>query len=198
VHHNIMRVWGNATERDLNEGMEWYSTAHTFCRGLVGRYGITIEQAAGVTAAISPLLSWEKNLLFADTLVQTGDAPCLKRNVRKAQAILEGVDPLDVLGGHKVRSFYDNILQPDTSNEVTIDRHAFDVAVGCVTNDQLRKQLDRKGMYRAFAQLYRDAAADLGVMAHQVQAVTWSAWRRTKVYDRPQHVTLYQVPLLTP
>lgn len=191
MHQNILNVWDTATSAEVQQGETWYARAHEICANNAERFGVTVEQAVGAFAAISPMLSWERNISCAESLLANGTAPCLKKNVRKGILILEGVDPLDVLGGRKVRSFYHNILLPDTSYEVTIDRHAFDVAVGCTTDDRTRKALNRVGMYDQFRRLYRDAARELGCLPHQVQAVTWLAWKRTKDYAS-NHATLYQ------
>ena len=43
--------------------------------------------------------------------------------------------------------------------------------------DRARHVLDRKGEYERIADIYRSAAATLGVAPHVVQAVVWAAWR---------------------
>ena len=47
----------------------------------------------------------------------------LSLGIDRACAILAGSDPYHVLGGRKERSFYRNILSPDTAGPVTVDRH---------------------------------------------------------------------------
>lgn len=194
MHENILTVWDSASTEDREAGGLWYRRAHDFCVEIAENSPYSVRQIAGATAALSPMLSWERNLAYVKVLVETGDAPCLKKNVRKGNAILlEGLDPSSVLGGRKVQSFFHNIADPDTSRAVTIDRHAFDIAVGCTTDDATRKSLNRKGYYQAFARLYRAAADEIGVLPHVVQATTWLAWKRTKEYAS-NHATLYQTP----
>lgn len=178
---NILACFATATPEEVADGKAWYSTAHTFAVGLSERYGISVTQAAGIIAALSPRLSWDLNLRNADTLVRTGDVGGLRGNVVKAQRILAGEHPDVVLGGNKVRSFFDNILRPEESTAVTIDRHAWDIADGDVGDDKSRKALERKGVYQALCDAYIDAAAEVGLAPHVVQAVTWVAWRRRKV-----------------
>ena len=177
---NIVSVYNAASETEREEGAEWYSAALTFARGLSERYGVDVTAAAGIIAALSPRLPWDRNMLYADTLCATGDAPVLGGSKDKARRIWFGEPPLDVLSGDKVSNFYRCIMgDPDA---VVVDRHAFDVAYGSVTDDRTRKALDRVGEYEAYANAYRAAAAILGLSAAVVQATAWVTWRNRLVH----------------
>jgi hypothetical protein len=98
--------------------------------------------------------------------------------------------------GHKVRSFYSNIVDPTDTNPVTSDTHAVAVATlrplssdspevrnafggnekgqrGPVTNTFIGSN----GTYGIYHEAYRRAAAELGVLPREVQSVTWEAVR---------------------
>lgn len=116
-----------------------------------------------------------------------GMIPTLNANARKAFRILNGEDPEDVLGGPKVRAFYFTIVNPTDPRAVVVDRHAIDITFGQVLNDQARGlALGRKGAYDRVSELYRRAAriisAELGEVwtPAQVQATTWTYWRRER------------------
>lgn len=116
-----------------------------------------------------------------------GMIPTLNANARKAFRILNGEDPEDVLGGPKVRAFYFTIVNPSDPRAVVVDRHAIDITFGQVLNDQARGlALGRKGAYDKVSELYRRAAriisAELGEVwtPAQVQATTWTYWRRER------------------
>lgn len=155
----------------------WYHEAHAYAEDLSREYGVTLEQACGVIAALSPNLSWDKNVAYARQLLATGDAPVLGGSKRKALRIVQGERPLDVLSGHKVVSFYFNLLWPDTSDSVTIDRHAHDVAVGKRYGNRYRPLLRAKGGYERLAEAYRHSADVVGITPSEMQAATWTAWR---------------------
>jgi len=128
---------------------------------------------------------WGRNQDIARLAFANGETTgTLFRNADKADRIMAGEDPLDVLSGKKVVNFFRCII--GERDACCIDRHAFDVAVGEVTDDKRRATLSRKGVYESFVAAYEEAAeilsADLGreVLASAVQSVTWVVWRRLK------------------
>ena len=185
---NILDVFNRATDSEREEGASWYSAARTFAIGLSERYGIALDAACGVIAALSPQLSWSMNMRYADQICATGDAPVLGLSKSKALRILSGESVESVLAcpvckrstrkhvcsGEKVRNFYRCIADP-SCDAVCIDRHAFDIASGEVTDDKSRKALDKVGVYQSVADAYRAAAVVLGISAATVQAITWVA-----------------------
>lgn len=177
---NIVDTYRTATAEQVAEGAEWYPVAHALCVGWAEEYDITLDQACGVLAAISPRLNWNLNVAYAERIFREGYAPILGGNLAKALAILAtDADPLTILSGNKVRSFYSNILDL-SSPAVTIDRHAIDVALGFVGDDKSRKVLDRKGGYDAVADAYRAAAEIVHEIPAVVQAITWVVQRERK------------------
>jgi hypothetical protein len=180
---NVLTVYRNASFYAFSTGLEWYPTAQDIAKSIDP---IRWHRAAGVIAALSPMNGWTNNVRKAIQLYSQGNGEgCgLYRNVDKAMRIYNGEDALDVLGGDKVRAFYLSIVEPTGDVTPVIDRHAFDIAVGMRTNDAARGILGRKGMYDAFADVYREAADIAGIGSAQMQAVTWTAWRETLGIDR--------------
>lgn len=185
---NILSVYNEATAADLREGLAWYLTAHNWCRVRAGaNRPHLIARNAGIVAALSPMNAWGNNKRKAEELISLRGRIVVEKgkpngiglgaNVEKAIAIYNGADPLDVLGGDKVRAFYQTILDPLADIDPVIDRHAFDIAVGERTDEKRRGILSRKGVYAEFAHAYREAAKIAGIGSAQMQAVTWIAWR---------------------
>lgn len=180
---NILAVWSQATNQEIADGMSWYEDANLVARTLDP---VHPEKGAGVLAALSPRMPWDRNIMLAIRAFEDGHATgALSLNCAKADRIMAGEDPLSVLGGDKVRAFYGAIVDP-AGDDVVIDRHAFDIAVGRVTNDVTRASLSRKGEYARFAHHYVLAARAISetegieISACQLQAVTWTTWRRLK------------------
>jgi hypothetical protein len=129
---------------------------------------------------------------------------CGTQHIGRAIRIARGEQPNEVLNGHKVRSFFNNILEPsDPSLDVTVDSHAFSIAMaekyGSGSDEYGyfagSKKLNDKtspgsatlgftGLYSIFADQYRVVANELGVSPNQLQAVTWIQWR----FDHPDDV----------
>jgi hypothetical protein len=94
-------------------------------------------------------------------------------------------------GGHKVRNFYNNILNPNApTGDVTIDTHAIaaallrplsgsdkDTAIGLGTAPPTNAMTGSKGLYGAYAEAYRRAAAERDILPRQMQSITWEAIR---------------------
>jgi len=91
---------------------------------------------------------------------------------------------------HKVRNFYNNIISPNSADgHVTIDTHA--VAAALVKGlsgsspevaDNFGKaggnaETGAGGTYGLFADAYRDAAAQRGILPREMQSITWEAVR---------------------
>lgn len=174
---NILDVWRKATPTQKNEGMTWYDSAHSLAKELDPT---NTSRAAGIIAALSPMVNWSRNMEMAQFVYSNGHANGLglRNNCRKAEAILAGNDPLDILGGDKVRAFYMTIADPANAELVVIDRHAFDIALGRIHTDADRKI--GKKVYRVLSKAYVDAATIADVTPAQMQAVTWVTHRALK------------------
>lgn len=107
----------------------------------------------------------------------------------------QGADPAFIsanLGkNHKVRSFYNNIIAPSDSQDVTIDTHAVAAALlrplGAASIEVEHNfggggaggsaVTGLYGTYALYAEAYRRAAAQVGVLPREMQSVTWEAVR---------------------
>jgi hypothetical protein len=94
-------------------------------------------------------------------------------------------------GNHKVRNFYNNIISPDSPHgDVTIDTHAIaaghmrplsgsdpEVSNGLGLTGSASAATGSRGLYGLYAEAYRRAAADAGILPRQMQSVTWEGIR---------------------
>jgi hypothetical protein len=140
---------------------------------------------------------------YASGLVMTGGKhprPALigtqsDENVGKAIAMLEGTgDPAEItyiLGArHKVRNFYNNLIAPfSQAGDVTMDTHAIAAALlqpfGLKDREVLHnfgpapssRETGSMGLYGIYAEAYRQAAAERGLLPREMQSITWEAVR---------------------
>jgi len=98
--------------------------------------------------------------------------------------------------GHKIRNFHNNIVSPDAGGDVTIDTHAMAAAhlmpwgasrpevaygfgnspqgyPGFLTGAKGGAATGSDGLYPLYAEAYRRAAGDLGLLPRQLQSMTW-------------------------
>jgi hypothetical protein len=112
-------------------------------------------------------------------------------SMAKAIRMFRGEKPEEVLSGHKVRSFFNNILDPDDlqhGDDVTIDTHAVSAAalarIGAKskTIDKMYANISKlsanvKSAYPMFADAYRRLAQRHGLLSNQAQALIWTHWQ---------------------
>jgi hypothetical protein len=118
-------------------------------------------------------------------------------SIAKAVSIADNPtrDNIDMrLGGeHKVRSFYNNIISPDSPRgAVTIDTHAVAAGLlrplsgtsvevghnfGSAAGSSYSAKTGLGGTYPLYAEAYRRAAAERGVLPREMQSVMWEAAR---------------------
>lgn len=114
-----------------------------------------------------------------ETLARYDSAKALFDNTAKAIEIARGGDADKILSGSKVRSFYDNILDPEGSREVTVDTHMIRALANDVTLPEKTAAgvFKSAGQYSALREIVRDVAAEEGITPNQLQAVAWVAWQ---------------------
>lgn len=190
---NVLDVYRSATTQDIADGTEWYARARRLAVELDSQ---NPERAAAVIAVVSPLTPWDRNVWLATEAYRMHEAgedvgtllPTLKGNARKAARILNGENPAAVIGGLKVTAFWLTIADPTNPHAVVVDRHAYDISVGEVTNDEIRgKAIGTPKRYNVIADCYFQAATVLSretgqtILPSTVQAITWTAWRRSMI-----------------
>lgn len=171
---NIVDVYLRATEDDIIEGMNWYSYAHTLAHEWANG---DVWKGAGVIAAYSPLTPWYRNMQLAQTSLFWNGArtDSLGNSVRAAQRIIEGEHPLDVLKGLKTRAFASAIATNGQTELVTIDSHAYSIAVGIPV--PVKKAKIGVRLYRELSAAYCDVSDMTGYAPAIIQAITWISWR---------------------
>lgn len=143
-----------------HEGGNFYHEANDYVKQKAQEHGLHPRQVAGVVAALSPGTDWDRGIGQVNHLLEhhreydhiphsptaaqhyhatigpansEGVVRNTASNYSKAFHILRGENVDEHLGGHKVRSFFNNIIDPHNHsgrNDVTMDRHAVSAAVG--------------------------------------------------------------------
>ena len=187
-----------ASETDIHDGLYWYQRAYDLAVKFIHAYdGLTMGQAVGVIAALSPNNKWERNCIDAETMIKTwnisGDYNLVKvctfnKNKQKAIDILnldaESVDTeaiANILSGQKVVAFYRSIM--GDKNAVCVDGHAYAIFIGERIATSRTPSITPK-LYETIQRAYKLVAdRSHALCGHtltptQVQAVTWVTYRR--------------------
>lgn len=193
-HGNILAVFFTATDAEILHGSRWYADALQVCAAVSRSTGLPLATVAGVTAALSPNNRWARNQADAAALCRAfsagtlADAAALKvstfnGNKQKALRILAGESPLDVLGGLKVRAFYNCIL--GNNGSVCVDGHAYAIYMGQYVPTTKTPKISPK-LYSSISAAYSQAADTINSVtgqhysAAQIQAITWTVWQRIR------------------
>lgn len=180
---NILSTFDRATAAEIDAGKTWYLAANALAWEIDP---MRPYNGAGVIAALSPRLRWDKNEAYArlayslkgyDISEVANYIPTLNNSRTKALRMVNGEHVSAVLGkGLKTNAFWDNILNPYTSEAVTVDKHAFDIANGVRTG---YSTVITDKAYREVASLYREAAHIVGIAPLHMQAICWVQWRNS-------------------
>ena len=172
---------------NIQAGHDWYVDANKIARTVGSLAGHTNENAvkvgSGVLSALSPQRDWDINISQALLLVTEGIHKHFKVQCDKAVAIMQGKEPLKVLGARatKTKAFYQAILEPNNDySQPVIDRHAVAVYMGRSVSDKELKALDSSKVYNRIANAYIRASKVVGMNHHVLQAMTWTQWRENK------------------
>ena len=187
---NIKAIYELAGAAEIADGMAWYGVAKSIAIVLADSYGITTAQAVGVLAALSPRNKWSRNVVDAEALISAYVAAGSEQarltkvctfgaNKEKAIKVLESNAEtiptiLEILSGPKLREFASCIAGlPDCC----IDGHAWCIWQGSRVTLADVPAIGVK-LRREIKSDYARAAADLGISAAEIQAITWVTWRR--------------------
>ena len=191
---NIIAIYDQSSQGEKIEGKAWYKNANNLCRVMSEKYNLTLPQVVGIISALSPGTNWNQNVIDANTLcsllgagkdIRSITCTTYHRNKLKASylwlhsELSEGEIFTILLDAskkvNKTSSFYLNILHPELSDNVTIDRHSCRVNLGVTV---LPDQRLTEKKYKAMESAYKSASSQLQISAIELQAITWITFRR--------------------
>lgn len=181
---NILKYYERATDWDYQSGLNWYPGARQWCQHHARKHGFDVEVVAAVVAVLSPRNKWSNNLKDAEEVlasVASGENHPFNVKTHTTRIFTERAWTIAKTGdtslvqGPKVEAFFDNILRPDKSEDVTVDVWACRVA-----DDDLKARAGDFSEPRKveIVEEYREAAEQVDLTPLEIQAVTWVIARR--------------------
>ena len=179
---SIEAMHGRANAEQLENGRQWYQLAHYFLSDIAADYGAPFAAVVGAFSALSVGNKLSQNCRDLFAIMDMGEranVATYKRQKLTALAILAGKDPRESLGVLKTRSFWQCIVWPKIAGRIAIDRHAVRVCWGKLTASDVssRRYTTTPAKYRQWELAYHQAADKIGILPHELQAITWLVFR---------------------
>jgi len=206
---NIEAVFNATGKMDVLNGSSWYYTANRYATIIGSETGVSVFVVSLVIAALSPQNRWENSLKagnlgdalrLIENFLAGNDITSFKvatydQNKTKAWNILSDwndghVEPDYFYVKYFVKSpktwnFSNNITFPHSQDYVTIDGHSFNIARHGLERHTIEYSknisLNAANRYTTIVRAYRVVADKLGIMAWQLQAITWEYYRNLDV-----------------
>ena len=197
-YRNILDEYFKSSKEEKMLGKLFYPNANATAIDIGNRLGFNSSEGltigAGIISALSPQTEWLNNITLAFEFIENKWAnKQTKANNNKALKILDGQEPMDVLGpeAFKVKAFYKAIREPYGNNLIervvgfpdnkkqlaVIDRHAGGVYFGWPLIEKERRQLGNWKTLGRISKAYFKVAQGLDIPVNELQAVTWHSFR---------------------
>jgi hypothetical protein len=199
IYDAANKAMGEPPYAHLLPAAGWYDKASMLVDIMVERSEFDHVQVAGVIALTSKNATWQQNIDKAEKVIYNDDYTSVvtEGDRLKIYDILHG--DLSVLqvgavvkgkAGHKIYSFWHNIISGGMDEHVTIDRWAARIALGGMLTTNQSNRIMRNEKYNERVQnAYRIAAGIVnkrqgfgshsltyghGITGAQLQAITWA------------------------
>jgi len=209
---NLLFLYAQANRFEVTDGYVYYDRLQENMRVRSNIFTSDPDSAywqhvAGAFAALSPNSSESGNYHALDTCLGmvTGNLPAgspvraYPNNRIKAMRILLGEHPTGVIGGLKVTSFYNSIVEPD-GEHVTVDGHMLGAWCGrrFALNGRNSRRMNPGARYEEarilgkseYAQIeddFRAAARSVDITVPRFQSTVWLVWKRLhRILYEPQ------------
>jgi len=181
---NIREVYDCVPLFDLIHNQNWYNEMHKWCKDFSLSIDMPIIPVIGTFAALSPQNSVKFNKIFTEAYYK-GFEKHTKQCIDKCNRInamygylvddeeTQVKQVMSYLNGRKITSFFHNILYPNTSPYITIDRWMLKVA-GLTNSSITPKQYD------LIQECYIDVANELNLLPLKLQSILWIYYRKSQ------------------
>lgn len=158
----------------MTKSQDWYFRVNEYCQTISETYNVPLIKVAGIMSALSPNNTFASNVKSLEAFIRTkGNCKVSTYGQQKIKAltIYNSPDTISInevkkiLGGLKTMAFFDNMLRPETSQDVTID-------LWMIRHFGIKGSLTPK-RYKDASNKIKDLAKELNLLPHQVQAKLW-------------------------
>jgi len=176
MKENILAVYEDAVQCvhcDKGEATRWYTMKGSWIREQSKAYGLDVERAFHIYA-----------LLSANSTVLENDASFMrylrKRRVKHFPDIVSRIAQVRRTGeaptfknAAKISSYAENLRFPRRDRVITVDRHSARIAVADAAAAAAILARGSLAGYRLIEGAYATVAEAVGLLGHELQALTW-------------------------
>lgn len=176
--NRIQKILDRATNQEVIEGKKWYTDASEFASGVARDYDLTLSQVSQLISLLSPQKKWDQNkadvIRFLDH--DTEGIFSTKKTLSECAAVVESgfTIPESRMKTHAFAKCIEEAFINE-SDPVVVDRHAIKIAYGQMSPKPI---IITDFRYRQAAEAYVLVAKMNDMKAHEVQAITWVAYKR--------------------
>jgi len=186
--NKIIALYNQCDNTTIDKGKNWYFKANKTALRIAKKTGYSLEVTSAIIALLSPAVSWPNNKLQAYHLLKAYQhskkidgltLTTYKQQIKKALKLLD--NPLlltaDIFGKRpfKTMAFYENIVNPNNPDFVTLDRHIFNAL-------KLDMLSGNKTQYYNIVDAFKVASEKISnIVPCQLQAVLWLNEKNSKI-----------------
>jgi hypothetical protein len=167
---NALELGNIAIEQHRPEGYSWYEIAKQQTAKFASAHNVSPEVAALVLAGASRSCAVWESFKRADIYLTTGSVYFAGAYIDSLLERYRVSGKMGSVTSPKVSAFTHNVLNGD-SDVLTLDRHAFSLAVGekvATVSDTLAMKVRRA---------YHTVGRETGLALSEVQSIAWIGWR---------------------
>lgn len=171
----LMKEWEEVDSSLLFSGKQWYYLKRNYCDNLAIKYKLTLQQIAGIYAALSPMKSVSENDRLCENFLEGDYSGHFKFQINKAKKIKKEYRPEkieEILRGDKTKAFFRNIYTPWNDDYVTVDRHQIKI---CNKGKLLNITPKR---YKIIANATKSLAKRVNLHSCETQSCLWLLAKR--------------------
>jgi hypothetical protein len=176
--HKIASIVRRIDPWNYENGLTWYEFAHKRIEDIAIKHNLSVSKVCAIVAVLSPSCNWGRNIIDAIDIIENGEDAIVttySANRQKALSILASQerDYYKYVRGNKVKSFYANLYNPDSSCSVTLDRHMLKALIGHEDKKAYNRIFASSNNYQHVAEYVRVKAHKLNIKPCQLQAAIW-------------------------
>ncbi len=183
ISKNLDYFFNQATNKEINKGLQWYKKAHDFVLYTSNKYDLQPYRVASVVSSLSPRNKWKQNLIDADKVCEAFNLGLQPTDIRVCTFHTNKFKAFNILNNNtcitdkrlKTFNFVNNISYL-CENSLTVDiwhlRACFNkvikinnASIGRVSYEQIKKLTINK-------------AIKLGLRGYELQAIIWITAQR--------------------